>query len=380
MDSSFNDSSGHDDIQEDYFFKGVRWDQASRVDCIIAYLIDQKFTLTQAKRIAVPQRGTTVQTYEKEWRKYTDWCKQTHRHPIFVSIPDLASFLTHLMDLNRAPRTLLVYMSAISTALELVSERKIGSNKILTNMIKSYSNTYIPKKRAPTWDIVTVLEGLKTVDNVVGKLSHVLYKTTFLLTLAAGARRSEVHGWTFAGLEHDLNWNYVLIKCSKQFIAKNHDRLTQKGKYIPIRINALPHKQDIADPLCPVSALRIYLRRIHRYRGTRTNLLISTQVNKSSDITAPTMSIWIKRGIKLGYRNMTTKLSGRYHAHQVRAYAGSIAVTAGIPLEDVLTAGRWSHQNTFTSCYLIDISNKAQEYFKLHDVATMLHTVGPSTS
>ena len=93
-------------------------------------------------------------------------------------------------------------------------------------------------------------------------LKFLTWKTVFLLALASGKRRSEIHAWTLDGLLCLGDWDQIQLSPSPFFIAKN--QLAKEGpqSILPVVISALKCGQDSQDTdilLCPVRALQCYL-------------------------------------------------------------------------------------------------------------------------
>ena len=52
-------------------------------------------------------------------------------------------------------------------------------------------------------------------------LKILIFKTVFLMTLASGRRRGEVHAWTFRSLKHKTGWKEIAMSPSSVFLVKN---------------------------------------------------------------------------------------------------------------------------------------------------------------
>ena len=56
------------------------------------------------------------------------------------------------------------------------------------------------------------------------------WKTVFLIALAFGRRRSEIHAFTFKGSSHSKGWSKVILKTDPAFLTKN--QLASEGASI----------------------------------------------------------------------------------------------------------------------------------------------------
>ena len=103
----------------------------------------------------------------------------------------------------------------------------------------------------------------------------------------------------------------------------------------PIVIPNLAHicKMEHLDRLlCPIRALKFYLKMPRPYRQNRTRLFLP--VKDKQDISKSSVSRWISCTIKLAYRKLTCKDFPflKIKAHEVRALASSWAFFDIVPL------------------------------------------------
>ena len=132
-------------------------------------------------------------------------------------------------------------------------------------------------------------------------LKHLTLKTAFLLALASGKRRSEIHAWVANKVSNLGQWEKVALFPSSDFIAKN--QLAREGTQ-SVSLVTIPALTTIVDRqfkedrnLCPVQALRYYLDRTKDLRGSRSLLFISFKKGHTSDIRPATLFSWLKQTI-----------------------------------------------------------------------------------
>jgi integrase len=233
----------------------------------------------------------------------------------------------------------------------------------------------------PSWDLSLVLQVLtKPPFENLGEadLSYVTLKTVFLLALASGRRRGEIHA-----LQHRIqrkeDWSEVTLFPDPRFIPKT--KLAGQGAkaFAPLTLKSLSCQlgRDLKDDrsLCVVRALRFYLDKTKAIRKGRKRLFIAYKKGYTKDIVANTISGWIKRTVLLAYQLATPEqqqLTG-VKAHDVRGMAASWALLKNVSLEDILTACSWKSHNTFTSYYLKDLTRIEEDLLKLGPVTTALH-------
>ena len=108
--------------------------------------------------------------------------------------------------------------------------------------------------------------------------------------------------------------------------------------------------------LCPVRAIRFYIKRTDLFRKEQKKLFISTQPNRQTEIVKATISSWLKQGITMAYKTAGTEDRRLFDprkvkGHHLRVAAASWAYAKNIPIDRILLAANWASHNTFTSHY-----------------------------
>ena len=189
-------------------------------------------------------------------------------------------------------------------------------------------------------------------------LKHLTLKTAFLLALASGKHRSEIHAWVANKVSNLGQWEKVVLFPSG-FIAKLARESSQSVS--PVTIPALTtivdgqFKEDRT--LRPVRALRYYLDRTKDLRGSQSLLVISFKKGHTSDIRPATLSSWLKQTILLCYKQADQQALDlvQVKAHD-RAFAASKAFYGGVSVDQIMQACHWKAHNTFTNFYLKDLT------------------------
>ena len=309
------------------------------------------FSEEVADRIKAPQRPSSRRLYESRWSIFELWCQQNKVVSAEPSISDIAEFLNHLFTVkNLKPATIAGYRTAISDHLGpfgLEVSKSIHLNRLLASF---YRDKPIHNRGIPSWDLSLVLMALTKAPFEPLKdatLKVLTFKTVFLMALASGKRREEVHAWTFSSLRRSP---------SPAFLAKN--QLASEGPDLirPIVIPALKPflNSDLSDDmtLCPFRALRYYLDRTSTQRKGKNLLFISFKEGFDKDIQRSTISSWIKQTVALAYQS-SDSMSDNVHvkAHDIRSMSASLAFKGGVSLEQVLGSCFWKSHNTFTTFY-----------------------------
>ena len=242
-----------------------------------------RFSEEVEKRIKAPQRESSRKIYESRWAIFRDWCVENKVDIKAPSIPQIAEFLNYLFkDKNLKPSTVSGYRTAISDGLGEVGS--MVSKSIELNRLLSSFHRDKPKinRSIPSWNLSLVLLSLtKAPFEPLGEVSMKMltFKTVFLLALASGKRRSEIHAWTHSSLSFKRNWSQVTLAPSPAFLAKN--QLASEGPDCikPVVIPALKPTLDKAlvedCSLCPVRSLRYYLDRTKDVSKGKNLLFVS---------------------------------------------------------------------------------------------------------
>lgn len=305
-----------------------------------------------------------------------DWCHRREVDPFNPSVNVFGEFLIFLHNKNFSPSTVKGYRSAISTTLKQISTADFSNESILTDVVRSFELER-PRIRSqfPKWDLSVVLSSL--LDSPFEPLEacgfkELTWKTVFLLALASGRRRSELHALSFSDVQ--FSEHSVSLSTFPGFLAKNQLPSVPSS---PIDIPAL-EGEDSNPLLCPVRAIRIYLDRVRSRRNSRRRLFISHLESYEKEISSDTISRWIVQTIKFAYQAVGLALTS-VNAHEVRALASSWAWFNKIPLQEVVKASFWSSENSFIRFYLRDISVVASSLAAIGPIVAAQSVVPAST-
>ena len=296
-------------------------------------------------------------------------------------------FMYLYQDLNRSPSTIDGSRTAIVDTLGPVVHY-ISQSSDLHRLLSSFHRDRPKSSRnLPKWNLSVVLneltkgpfEPMKDTD-----LKHLTLKTAFLLALASGKCRSEIHAW-FANKVSNLGqWEKVALFPSSDFIAKNQLAREGSQSVSPVTVPALTtivdrqFKEDRT--LCPVRAPRYYLDRTKDLRGSRSLLFISFRKGHTSDIRPATLSSWLKQTILLCYKQADQQALDlvQVKAHDIRAFAASKAFYGGVSVDQIMQACHWKAHNTFTNFYLKDLTWSDDNNMYLGPVVAAQQVLDPS--
>ena len=353
-----------------------------------AWLLSGRDSVRKAFLKEQPRTSLSLSTgivYEAKWAIFCDWCSGRDIDPVRVTVQQLADFLVYLFEIKRlVPSTIKGYRSAIGRTISLLGGPDFGQNEYISLLVRSFSLER-PKqnKLVPQWNLGLVLAALNSPPFEPAEkvdLRFLYYKCCFLLALASGRRRSEIHAFSVSDscLRFNRNKSSVTLLTDPCFLGKNQipDRGTE-----PVIIPALP--EDASSRLsCPIRILSIYLDRTKNSRPANNTRLFLPLKKGISDISAKTISSWICRTILLAYESSGEKFLNRHavKAHEVRALASSWALFNSASISEVLSAGFWRCQDSFTSFYLRSMSAQADSLFSLGPIVAAQHVSVPLVS
>ena len=356
-------------------------------------LQEQGFSVEVAERISAPLRSSTRTIYKSKWTLFEKWCRENSVDFSTPSVKQVSDFFMYLyQDLNRRPSTFDGYRTAIVDTLGPMGQH-IAQSSDLHRLLSSFHRDRPKSSRnLPKWNLFVVLNELTKAPFEPIKdtyLKHLTLKTAFLLALASGKRRREIHAWVANKVSNLGQWEKVALFPSSHFIAKNQLAREGSQSVSPVTIPALTtivdrqFKEDRT--LCPVRALRYYLDRTKDLRGSRSLLFISFKKGHTSDIRPATLSSWLKQTILLCYKPADQQALDlvQVKAHDIRAFAASKAFYGGVSVDQIMQACHWKAHNTFTNFYLKDLTwsdNDNNMYLGPVVVAQQVLDPSPQTS
>ena len=160
-------------------------------------LQEQGFFVEVAEKIAAPQRSSARTIYKSKWALFEKWCRENSVDFSTSSVKQVSDFFMYLyQDLNRHTSTIDGYRTAIVDTLGPTGLHIFQSSDL--NRLLSSFHRDRPKssRNLPKWNLSVVLnevtkapfEPMKDTD-----FKHLTLKIAFLLALASGKHRSEIH-------------------------------------------------------------------------------------------------------------------------------------------------------------------------------------------
>jgi hypothetical protein len=190
------------------------------------------FSVRGTNHISKAVRQSTEIVYDTKWSIFVNWCDGREIDPIKVSVQQLADFVVHLFeDKGLLPSTIKGYISSITRTLTISGGTDFSNNHFLSLLINWLESLTLRDLSKKDWflsgDLGLVLSALKLspfepateVD-----IKFVSYKCCFLLALASGRRRSEIHALS---VSDSCLQSAVTLFTNPSFLGEN--QISSKG-------------------------------------------------------------------------------------------------------------------------------------------------------
>ena len=136
----------------------------SRLGVIKQSIRDKKFSQNVEDFISRSRRASTQKVYDAKWTIFSNWCHSKKVNPISVPITVIADFLIFLFSEKKCQiSTIKGYRSMISNTLKFKTGNRIGSNPVLSELIRSFElQRPVQRSLTPKWVIVGFSMSTKT--------------------------------------------------------------------------------------------------------------------------------------------------------------------------------------------------------------------------
>jgi hypothetical protein len=267
-----------------------------------------------ADRISAPQSKSSRKVYDAQWTVWKTWCEEKGVTPAYPSLPNITSYLNHLFNQGLAVQTIMGHRSMLSSALKFHTDLDITHSQELNQLMMNFRQER-PARHSlvPKWDLNLVLWTLldKPFESVYLEhevpLTFLTWKVTFLLLLASGLRRGELHNLPFSGVSYDRDFRWITIRPDPAFIHKTRIATGESLQAFTIKSLKDVVGQEEERKLDPCRAVKAYLKRTEKLRGDRKLFLISPDPRHKGEIAVNTISAWISNLIQYAYRQPGAK-------------------------------------------------------------------------
>ena len=146
--------------------KGFPWEpgplQAIRLEVIRQALRQRGLSGEVADRVARPQRQSSLDRYQRQWKQFVGWWGERDLYPVIPTVVDISDCLLHLFSTKRlATISVSGHRAAISTTLRAIGTWKQSWQPVLDGLRRNF-RVQRPRaaKQFPAWNLALVLNCL----------------------------------------------------------------------------------------------------------------------------------------------------------------------------------------------------------------------------
>ena len=205
------------------------------------------------QRLRLSHADSTMKQYQSKWVLFVYWASESLSLPIDPTSPSLtvlADFLTWLFqERKHSYGSINNYRSAIAFHWKRLEGFEVpADDSVLRDLMTGFKRERpLATKKVVQWDLKLVLEFFKSKSfQVWDKVSdkHLTLKTVFLLALASGKRRGEIHALARDGVAHSFGQEKgMLLRPIPGFISKTQLKTGDVGALKKIFIPSLPEEE-----------------------------------------------------------------------------------------------------------------------------------------
>ena len=329
---------------------------ASCVETLERFARASGFSSRVARRLSHCRRRSSLASYQSKWLVYRRWCWDKGHSVSNPTIPKISEFLLFLWSSRNLSLSAIKGYRSMLSAVFSFKLPEISHSFVLRKLIRSFE---IEKPRSfshvPSWDLDIVLKELRSEKYEPLKsqdLRTLTLKTLFLVALATAKRVGELQALSNVVSESgkDLILSYVPF-----FVAKTESRVNPLPRSFRLAsLEDFAPGLDEESLLCPVRALRFYMKRTKGFMRRGSSLFVSPSCPTRS-ISKNAVSFFLRKVIS----DAGALREGEGHnlrAHSVRGIATSTAFLKNCSISRLLEAATWRSNSVFSSFYFRDNS------------------------
>ena len=335
------------------------------------------FSSRVARRLGKARRKSSLRAYQSKWSVFRRWCFDKGHSVSRPSIPKVAEFLLWLWSSKGLGLSAIKGYRSMLSAVFGLRLPEISDSRVLRDLLRSFA---IEKPRSvsqsPSWDLDLVLRSLMSEEYEPLEsqtLRTLTKKVLFLVALATAKRVGELQGLSnvVSSQGNDLVVSYLPF-----FLAKTESCLNPLPRSFVIKSLAdFAFGLEEGSLLCPVRALRIYLKRTKGLSRHSSGLFVSPRC-PTRTISKNAISFFLREVIS-GAGAIRDSEGQSLRAHSIRGISASAAFMKNQSISKVLEAATWRSNSVFSSFYFKDISFSLGEWSSLGPFVAAGSVVSP---
>ena len=336
------------------------------------------FSSDVARRLTRARRGSSLRIYQSKWSLYRRWCFDKGHSVSNPSIPKVAEFLLWLWRSKGLSLSAIKGYRSMLSAVFKFRLPDLGEHHVLRSLLRSFAIER-PRKSIvpPPWDLDAVLRHL--MSDAYEPLSSqslrsITKKTLFLVALATAKRVGELQALSrvVSSQGADLILTYV-----PHFLAKTERADRPLPRHFPLKsLRDFAGDLEEGSLLCPVRALRLYLKRTKGVVALGSGLFVSPSC-PTRTISKNAISFFLREVIS-GAGAVRGDEGPPLRAHSIRGVASSSSFFQNWSVQKVLEAATWRSNSVFASFYFRDLQYVFEDWKSLGPFVAAGSVVGPS--
>ena len=338
---------------------------ASCVETLERFARASGFSTRVAKQLSRSRRKSSLRAYQSKWSVYRRWCWDKGHSVSRPTIPKVAEFLLWLWSSKGLGVSAIKGYRSMLSAVFSFRLPDLSESRVLRDLIRSFC---IEKPRSrfqsPSWDLDLVLKALMSdaYEPLESQTLRTLTKKVlFLVALATAKRVGELQGLSnvVSSLGEDLVVSYMPF-----FLAKTESCLNPLPRSFVVKsLASFAFGLEEGSLLCPVRALRIYLKRTKGLSKRSSALFVSPRCPTRA-ISKNAISFFLREVIS-GAGAVRGSEGQPLRAHSIRGVSASVAFLRNQSVSKVLEAASWKTNSVFASFYFKDICFSLGEWRSL---------------
>lgn len=300
--------------------------------------IDATISDATRERIDDGMSANTRRAYERQLRRFTDWCTAAGRSALPCSPQTLAEYVASLCADGLGPASIEQAIAVIRTAHRLAGFEHQPDTTAARLVLRSHRRERAEQgtrtRKAPpiTLEILRAMIDATPADTLAGKRDRAL----LVLGFALMGRRSELAALHIGDVDETDNGLEVLIRMSKT----DQDAA---GETVAIPRGTHPDTD-------PVRVVRVWLAALAALGITEGPLLRA--VNRHGRPGQAISPDGINKAVRAAAERANVPNAERITAHSLRAGGATAAYKAGAPVSVIAGHGRWAANSPVVLGYI----------------------------
>jgi hypothetical protein len=290
--------------------------------------------------------------YKSKFKVFELYCRRRGTLARSASPGTVTDFL-HYLDVVKKlkPSTIKAYRAAIGHVTRLDTGYDPGEDRVCGLLVKSIERSASPTlARDVEWDVGLVLRTLLEQPEEAMSRHLRTAKTTFLLALATGERRSGLHAISCNTRLEDSTPARLHLQFVEGFVPKAWFLKANRVSLAPIELPCV--NEASCETICPVHVTLRYLELVKSNRSReQTSLLVPHTLDKTNNISVHAIPRYVVKLVRWCYETQGEQSVPRIRGHDTRKVAASLAALSGVALDKILVAGNWASASTFLKHY-----------------------------